>query len=252
MLSTASDKKHHELELEVLKNANCILSIGKTMSDEFSEMYFKATQKKSDKFKVITNGFDDENLGAESIIKDKKFSIAHIGTLVKDRNPEGLWKVLREIVKENIEFENQLEIKLVGKIDIYVREQIEKYELIKYLNKIDYLPHDEVIKEQKRSKVLLLLVNNTKNAKGILTGKFFEYMASQTPVLAIGPTDGDLAQIMNETGVGVISDFNDENTLKINILNLFNNSTQERNNLAVQNYSRKKLSEKLSLLLTEL
>ena len=92
-----------------------------------------------------------------------------------------------------------------------------------FVRKIDYLPHDEVIAEQQRSKVLLLLVNNTKNAKGILTGKFFEYMASGTPILAIGPVDGDLAEIIHETNTGLISEFNDEVKLKQNLLQMNNN-----------------------------
>lgn len=214
MLSKWADKKHHKQELSVLQHADIVLSIGQTMSDEFLEMYKKAGGKTLDKFKVITNGFDTEDLNTGTIEKDKKFSIAHIGTLVKDRNPQVLWKVLKKITNENAEFKNQLEIKLVGKVDIFVKEQLEEFGLTQFVNKIDYLPHNKVIEEQQRSKLLLLLVNNTKNAKGILTGKFFEYMSAKVPVLAIGPVDGDLAKIINDTNTGLISDFTDEVNLK--------------------------------------
>ncbi|MDX2171650.1 MAG: glycosyltransferase family 4 protein [Bacteroidota bacterium] len=246
MLSKWADKKHHQQELSVISNADCVLSIGQTMSEEFVEMYKKAGGRNADKFKVITNGYDDEDIKTHVITKDEKFSIAHIGTLVKDRNPEVLWKVLSNLVKQNTDFEKQLQIKLVGKIDIYVKEQIEKFGLTKYVYKIDYLPHNEVILEQQKSRVLLLLVNNTKNAKGILTGKFFEYMIANVPVLAIGPCDGDLAKIINETGVGLISDFNDEKVLEKNILNLFNNQIGSRNEAAISNYSRKNLTKQLA------
>lgn len=251
MLSKSSDKKHHEQEMSVLKNADVVLSIGQTMSDEFAEMYKKAGGVKTSKFKVVTNGYDSDDVKEGGVEKDKKFSIAHIGTLVKDRNPDVLWKVLKELVNENSEFEKQLEIKLVGKIDIFVKEQLGQFGLSKYVNKIDYLPHNEVIIEQQRSNVLLLLVNNTKNAKGILTGKFFEYMAAGSPVLAIGPTEGDLADIMKETGVGLISDFKDESALKKNILDLFSNKTVSRNTTAISNYSRKNLTKKLAEILNE-
>jgi len=249
MLSKAADRKHHEMEMQVLKNADTIISIGKTMSEEFAGMYKRAGGSDANKFKVITNGYDEEDVSKEKIQLDEKFSLAHIGTLVRDRNPDLLWKVLSELVKENKEFESQLEIKLVGKIDLFVNEEIDKYGLNKYVRRIAYLPHNEVIVEQQRSKVLLLLVNKTKNAKGILTGKFFEYMASSRPVLAIGPVDGDLAAIMNETRSGLISDFEDAQQLKKNLITLFSNAQITNDQNAVKGYSRRKLTEKLASLL---
>jgi glycosyltransferase involved in cell wall biosynthesis len=249
MLSKGADRLHHEMEMNVLRNADVVMSIGKTMSDEFAGMYKEDGWKQMSKFKVITNGYDEEDVSKVQLEKDKKFSIAHIGTLVKDRNPDVLWKVLGEMVRENSEFEKQLEIKLVGKTDIFVKEELERYDLHKYVRKIDYLPHNEVIAEQQRSRVLLLLVNNTKNAKGILTGKFFEYMAAGSPVLAIGPIDGDLAEIMKETGVGLISDFNDKDGLKKNILALFEGHSFQRNEEAVKRYSRRSLTRDLASLL---
>jgi len=252
MLSNWADKKHHKQELSVLQNANIVLSIGQTMSDEFLEMYKHAGGKTLDKFKVITNGFDTEDLNTGTIARDKKFSIAHIGTLVKDRNPQVLWKVLKKITNENENFKAQLEIKLVGKVDIFVKEQLEEFGLTQFVNKIDYLPHNKVIEEQQRSKLLLLLVNNTKNAKGILTGKFFEYMSARVPVLAIGPVDGDLAKIISETNTGLISDFTDEVNLEKNILVYFNGKASEANEAKVNKYSRKELTRDLCSILAEL
>jgi glycosyltransferase involved in cell wall biosynthesis len=149
-------------------------------------------------------------------------------------------------------FEKSLQIKLVGKVDIFVKEQIAAYGLTAYLHQIAYLPHDEVIKEQQRSKVLLLLVNRTKNAKGILTGKIFEYMASQTPIIAIGPIDGDLAAIINKTESGLISDFDDEEQLEKNILYYFENNFPNQNKQEVNKFSRKELTGQLCKLLNGL
>ncbi len=252
MLSNWANKKHHQQQLNVITQANCVLSVGQTMSDEFLEFYKNSGGKDVNKFKVITNGFDNEDIKSNTVIKDEKFSIAHIGTLVKDRNPQVLWKVLSKLIKENPSFEKQLQIKLVGKIDIYVKEQIEVFGLSKYVYKIDYLPHNEVITEQQKSKILLLLVNNTKNAKGILTGKFFEYMLANVPVLAIGPNNGDLAKIMHQTQVGLISDFEDEINIEKNILSLFNNQTVNRNETEIVKYSRKNLTQQLAHILNTL
>jgi glycosyltransferase involved in cell wall biosynthesis len=252
MLTKRSNIKHHSQELKVLTNADIILSIGKGMSNEFLNIYQKSGGKNLNKFKVISNGFDTDDIKTNDIVKDKKFSIAHIGTLVKDRNPIVLWKVLKKLTDTRDDFRSQLEIKLVGKVDIFVKEQLENYGLIKFVKKIEYLPHSEVIIEQQKSKVLLLLINNTKNAKDILTGKFFEYMASGSPILAIGPIDGELADIIKQTQTGLISNFEDEITLEKNILNLFVNQSIQTNGEEVIKYSREELTKKLCELLNEL
>lgn len=250
MLTAVADKKHHRQELSVLQNADMVLSIGQSMSDDFYNIYKKAGGNNEGKFKVVTNGFDEEDVKGNATEKDKKFSLAHIGTLVKDRNPDVLWKVLSRLTKTNNAFANDLEIKLVGKVDFFVMEQIKNYGLSGFINKIEYLPHDRVIHEQKRSKVLLLLVNNTKNAKGILTGKFFEYMASEVPVLTIGPVDGELADILKKTACGVISDFTDEKTLEENILALYYGKTLSPNQAEIEKYNRKNLTQELCELLS--
>ncbi len=249
MLSHFADRTHRRMEKEVLLGADCVISVGKQMNEEFRDMFLKAGGKAESKFKVITNGYDEEDVSSGKVTKDIKFSIAHIGTLVKDRDPQVLWRVLSKITKENVVFREQLQIKLVGKVDIFVKEQIEKYQLTEFVKLIPYLPHNEVIREQERSRVLLLLVNRTKNAKGILTGKIFEYMAAGAPVLAIGPPDGELALLLEETGTGYISDFDDDASLEKIILSLYTGKSPERKNEKIGQYSRKALTEKLCSIL---
>lgn len=241
MLTPMADAKHRKLEAAVLKEADCVISIGEGMNTEFKAML----NTNDNKFVVITNGYDNDDVAKEGLKKDAKFSLAHIGTLVKDRNPEVLWQALRELVTEHADFKSQLEIKLVGKVDVAVNESLAHYNLENYVRKIAYLPHAEVVVEQQASHVNLLLVNNTPNAKGILTGKFFEYLAAGAPILAIGPTDGDLAAIMKETNCGYIADFNDKGALKQHLLKLFKGEYPLRNKAAIEQYSRKALTKKL-------
>lgn len=248
MLTSWADKKHHRLEKKVLHQADCILTIGETMKQEFIELGTK-------KVEAITNGYDEDDVYTGEVEKDKKFSIAHIGTLVKSRNPEVLWKVLSELTKENKDFEKDLELKLVGKVDFNVMESIKNKGLNKYLNKIEYLNHSDVIKAQQQAQVLLLILNNTKNAKGILTGKFFEYLAAKTPILCVGPEEGDAGKILKETKAGKISGFEDETNLKNNLLEYYRqykSGTLIVESSNIGRFSRKSLTAKLAQLLTKL
>jgi len=94
----------------------------------------------------------------------------------------------------------------------------------------------------------LLVIPRVKNNHGILTGKFFEYLASQKPILAIGPIDGDLAKIMLETNCGKLFDYNDqEGMLRFIQATLVLPKTTIKTEPASQ-YSRKELTQKLSKL----
>lgn len=237
-LTKMADRKHHKLEKSVLTEADLCVTIGPRMKQEFEAFGAKNVT-------VITNGYDEEDLPEFTVEKDEKFSIAHIGTLNSSRNPIVLWQVLSELVQEIEDFKSNLEIKLVGKVDVSVIQSLEEKGLMPYVNQIPYLEHDKAILEQQKSKLLLLLVNDTPNAKGILTGKMFEYLSSKTPVLGIGPVDGDAATILNETEAGRMFDYNDPDAVKEYIYHCFYNRFQ--NNLArkIDNYSRKSLTLKL-------
>ncbi len=241
-LTGCADKKHHKLEKEVLKNADSVVLISRGMADDFNKIYQR-------NYEVITNGYDSDDISNGSKIEpDKKFSISYIGTMVKTRNPVSFWKAIKQLTDTNKEFADDLEIKLIGKLDYSVRQSIKEFQLQKYITKINYLPHNEVIKLQKQTQVLLLLINNTPNAKMILTGKFFEYMAAHRPILCIGPSDGDAVQILKETNSGLQSDFQDVKKIKENILNfyqLYKNQELSSDIKNIENYSRKWLTNRL-------
>ncbi len=245
MLSPVADNKHHRLEKMVLKEADEVVTIGRTMKEEFEKISGR-------KVEVITNGFDEDDTLKSEVIPDKVFSLAHIGTLVKSRNPAALWKVLKEMADRDNEFAKSLKIKLVGKVDASVMEDITKHGLMTFVKKIDYLDHDEVVKVQQQSQVLLLLLNDTPNAKGILTGKLFEYMAAGRPVLCIGPVDGDAAKLISETGCGLTAGFGDQAKIRSAVAGLYASYKSGKavtSNKNTETYSRKTLTKKLASLL---
>lgn len=239
-LTKKAKNKHFQLEKEVLTNADKVIVVGKSMQKEFL--------KHNKNTIVIENGYDDfkENF---QFTKDKKFSLLHIGLLNQDRNHPVLWQALQEISKEIPEFKNDLEIKLIGKVCQEAIQEIEKKQLKENLNLIDYIPHHEVIKHQKSAQVLLLLVNNTPNAKGIITGKIFEYLQAKRPILAIAPTDGDLAEIIQQTNSGIVADFNDKQSIKKAIISSYlkyKNNTLTICPKNIEQYHRKALTKKLA------
>ena len=244
-LSKWADKKHHRLEKDVLQVADICISVGPTLSNELVELGAK-------KCVTITNGYDESDVLSAEVKLDEKVSIAHIGSFTKSRNPELLFKVLQEIKNELPNLCEILELKLVGKVDYTISELISQYGLEEIVRKIDYMPHSEVILEQNKSHALLLVVNETPNAKGILTGKIFEYLAAKRPIIAIAPEGGDLANLIIETNSGLVVQNNNTYKLKQLILDLIDRKELEYSFQGIEKYSRRKLTSQLSALIKEL
>jgi len=248
-LMPLADFINHRLEKKVVQNCDCLVTVSKSCVESFLPL-------KPKRIELISNGFDEDDFCEKAVETDKKFSLTHTGNLDKSRNSSMLWRVISEICAENQNFKNDLQIKLAGKIDFSVLQEIENFNLNNNLINIGYLPHCEVIEEQKKSTVLLLLlIDNSSSNKGIVTGKFYEYLAAKRPILAIGPTDGDVAKILNETQAGKIIDFNDfENTKKIilDFYNQFKNNTLQINSENIAQYSRRNLTQKYAELLNNL
>jgi glycosyltransferase involved in cell wall biosynthesis len=238
-LTKKSIQIHQELEKEVVEKSDAVLVIGKTMKENFSKF--------SKNIHVITNGFDND-IDSTSITLDKKFTITHVGLMNADRNPISLWKAISDICKENADFAADYQIQFVGKIASEVRDSLEEYQ-IKNIRDVGYVSHQEVTKYQQKSQVLLLSVNNVKSAKGVITGKIFEYLQAKRPILAIGPTNGDLAEILKETHSGIIINFGEIENLKKEILQLyrsFKNGNLESKSNNIEHYHRRNLTEKLA------
>ncbi len=247
-LSKWADRKHHRLEKEVLDSSSEVLVIGNTMKEEFEAL----TQTP---VTVLHNGYDETDLPLTLKKPDPCFGIVHIGMINKDRNHKIFWKALEELMDEIPSLANDLVLKFIGKADQTVFEDAKAHGLEKFCEKVPYVPHSEIHAEQQKAPILYLPINNTPNAKGILTGKIFEYLAAQRPILCVGPTDGDAAKVIQKAEAGKVVNFEDLDGLK-KILRGYYADFKEGNlqleNSRYQEYNRKTLTGKLAEILDKL
>ena len=239
-LTASSMKKHEALELKVLQTADELLVTSKSTRLEFLKKTVKPIH-------VITNGYDTEDVPKQ--ILDQSFSLAHIGSLLSERNPIILWQSLAELVKEMPGFDSHLELKLIGTVSDDVLQTIKSYDLERYLNLVGYVNHQEALIQQRKSQILLLIEINSTNTISIIPGKLFEYMASGRPIVAIGPLGSDFSDIILQTNTGLFFDYGQKDALKKAIVNSYESFLQGRlnvNAIGLETYSRKKLTEHLS------
>ena len=242
-LTNASKAKHKALEKQVLITADQIIVTSFTTKKEFQQLTKQPIE-------VITNGYDKESV--DKFEMDSKFTMSHIGSLLSKRNPEVLWKVLSEFISENDQFSKDFQLNFIGFISDSVLHSLKTYNLSSYVNNVGYVSHKEAITYQKKSQIVLLIEINSEETKCIIPGKLFEYMASNRPIIALGPKGSDVEKIITETNTGNYFNYEDYDSLKRIILEhykAYQNNTLQVHPIGLQKYSRKSLTEALSKLL---
>lgn len=245
-LTKWADKHHKQLEKKVLQQADLITVVGSAMQNEF-------LNKGAKQVEIIPNGYDYNYPNTQ--VQQKKFTLSHIGTLGKNRNPIILWKCLGEICAENPQFKQDFCLQLIGLVDENILHELKKNHLDNQVALIPNVPHEKAIEHQKNTSVLLLIINNTPNATGILTGKLFEYLSVKRPILGIGPSKSDASEILSNTQAGKMIDYMDEKIIKQHLLHLYQsykNNTLELNATNIDQYSRKNLSKQFCSFLNQL
>jgi len=154
---------------------------------------------------------------------------------------------LEALHRLNDDLKSQVRIRFVGKVPSSIEQKFRSTGL--EIELVGYVDHPKSIEYLFRSDLLLLVIPEVKNNRGILTGKFFEYLASQKPILAIGPIDGDLAKIIRETNCGKLFDYDDSEGMLQFIQNTLAKPISVSNPERMNRYSRKQLTHKIAELL---
>ncbi|HEA31336.1 MAG TPA: glycosyl transferase family 1 [Leeuwenhoekiella sp.] len=241
-LTKSSQKKHEQLERQVLQNCDQIITTSPTTKRDFERITDTPVT-------CITNGFERE--GDLSIGQDAVFSLSHIGSLLEKRNPLVLWKVLGDLKKEDATFGKALKINLAGRVSEAVIQAIKNQGLEENLELLGYVTHKEALQLQRKSQILLLIEIDSPETKAIIPGKVFEYMAARRPILAIGPENADFFELVATTASGNCFTYDNEADLKKQVVqwyHLYATEGLRHTTGDISSYTRKNLTESLAQL----
>lgn len=237
-LARKTDKTY---ERKVVENADLLITVSEDVKRIFAE---KSSLPVAAKTVVIPNGFDEDDFRLIQIPTETKKIITYSGTISEAYDVDCLLEALSRLDEG---LKSQILIRFVGKVLSSIVQQFRSTGL--EIELVGYVDHPKSIEYLFRSDLLLLVLPKVKNNRGILTGKFFEYLASQKPILAIGPIDGDLAKIIQETKCGSMFDYADAEGILQYIQESLNNPVFETNPEMANQYSRKQLTRKIVQLL---
>lgn len=242
-LSGNAVKKHKQMEQQVLTTADQIIVTSENTKKEFG-------MKSKQPITVITNGYDYQHL--PKVTKDVKFSLAHIGSLLSERNPKLLWQVIGELIEKHEDFKQDFLLRLIGVVSEDVLNEIQQSIPEKNIEIVGYVNHQQALKYQRQAQLLLLIEIDSEDTKAIIPGKLFEYMVAETPIISVGPHDSDVERIIKSTNTGRYFYYNAEDELREHLLSRFNdfkNSAIKSFPIGLQQYSRKALTKKLAELI---
>jgi len=234
------------LEQKVLNSADKIFvtcnSTGNLFKSQIADIH------SSVKILTITNGFDEDDYINKEIVVQDKFTITYLGTFAKNYNIEVLLKAINHYAYSD---EININLRFIGKVDEYLAEYLKGYPLIS-IEIIPYIEHKRALRYLARSSALLLVIPSKSKAEEMIPGKFFEYMASKRPIIAIGPGESDVAEILKITNSGRIFENTDYEALIEYLNELVTNFKKghfENNPRLLDQYSRKNLSMRIASIL---
>ncbi len=234
------------MEARVIKNADRIVSVGEQLD---SLLRSKAPHSDTDKFAVINNGFDPEDIPSIQRERSPYFTIGYYGTMYPQGFPHVLFEAFSDLRTEKPDIIKNMKVRLTGKIDAGLYKRFQEVVPSSGLTHTPYIPHMEMLQEAHKEQLLLLIINKVPHDKLIITGKLFDYLPTSNPVLAIGPENGDAARIIKNTECGSIHGPDDRNGIKKAICEAYDNWKKGRllrHHRSIAGYSRIKQAEQMA------
>ncbi|TXK44879.1 glycosyltransferase family 4 protein [Pontibacter qinzhouensis] len=193
-LAKRLDQKY---ERQVLEQADAVI----VTSEDTKRLFLnKPAGIDPDKIHVIPNGYDDDDFVYPSAPPTNSFLITYTGTITESYNIDVFLKALANL--RSVYHEIEFKLRFVGKVSEGVHKRIEKAGLIGITEFIPHVPHTRAIQYLMESTVLLLAIADVPHVFANVPGKLFEYLASNKPIVCLGPVHSDTDRIIDECGAG--------------------------------------------------
>ncbi len=193
----------------VASQADAIVAVSDTIAEEMQALGPKG------RVATIGNGCDFDDFASLEHRPSDRLRITHAGNFHGKRDPKPFLRALAESGLEDVT------VRFAGDLRAADREYAEQLGLGDRIELLGYVPRRRSLELQRDSEVLLLLIPDAAGrGRGVITGKIFEYLAAERPILAAVPPDGAAAQLVRDTGAGVVVPPDDVDAIREALLDL--------------------------------
>lgn len=243
-------RKDEQFEKQVLETADAIVVVSEPIKNSFLQ---KSVLVRPSKIHVLPNGYDESDFESGVSVDEGVFSITYVGTMADSYKPEMFFNVFKRLVEQYAEL--NIRFNFIGNAPWTLKKMVDDMGLEANCSWGGHIDHDAAVKEMQQANALLLIIPDTEGAKGILTGKLFEYLGAKRMIVGIGPADGDAADIIRACAAGKMFERNQEDQLfswlKEKIEMWKSGDEFKAGNNFIKNYTREALTKRLALILSD-
>ena len=193
---------HLLLERSVLQSSSKIMTINSPILEALTERH----REMEIQGEVIPHGFDERMKSArKSNQMGKKLKLVYTGVFYDTRKPDYFLHGLSAYLEENPSMRKKMSAIFAGLVPHGFRDQLRSLKLEDIVEYVGYLDHSGVLQLQQKADVLWMTIGNRPGSSGISTGKLFEYMGTQKPILALVP-EGVARQTLEQYGAAYFAE----------------------------------------------
>ena len=193
----------------VASQADAIVAASDAIAEEM-----RALEPKG-KVVTIANGCDFDDFAGLEHHQSDRLRITHAGHFHGKRDPKPFLRALAESGLEDVV------VRFAGDFRVEDREYAEALGLGDRVELLGNVSRRRSLELQRDSEALLLLIPESGGrGRGVVTGKIYEYLAAERPILAVVPPDGAAAQLVRDTGAGIVVPPDDDDALREALLDL--------------------------------
>jgi len=205
----AKEKALERVVRLVARKADAVVAVSETIADEV-----RGFEPEGD-VRVIPNGCDFDDFAGLDYRPGERFRITHAGSFFGKRNPRPFLSALAASGLDDVV------ARFAGGMRAADEEWARGLGLGDRLELLPYVPHREALELERDSEANLLLLPDAAGRGAVVpSGKIFEYLAAERPILAAVPPDGAAAKLVRETGAGVVVAPEDEKGIREALIGL--------------------------------
>lgn len=203
-MSAAARSREHRIEAAALRAADLLSTVSPELADQLSALHGRPTL-------VVPNGFDvADSLVIEALRKSRRrptppIKIVYTGKIYPNlRDPSPLLQVVLDGERQGRWPPGAVEVHIYGAQTDGIDTLLKRGGYGRFVKMHGHVARDLTLQAQRDADLLLLLESPLPEARGMLTGKLFEYLTTGIPILSLGSgPDSAIARVLEETGAGV-------------------------------------------------